>query len=99
MLMCLIAQKNIDNGEYKTIDDVVADVNQVWTNCMTYNLAGSDICVMCQKVKVAFEKNIAKVRREEEKSLQKAASRAAAKKRALEFIAVFFFQDVRVPFL
>eukprot|EP01094_Clydonella_sp_ATCC50884_P020999 TRINITY_DN44_c1_g1_i1.p1 TRINITY_DN44_c1_g1~~TRINITY_DN44_c1_g1_i1.p1 ORF type:complete len:831 (-),score=228.61 TRINITY_DN44_c1_g1_i1:431-2923(-) len=72
--------KKIDAHEYESLEDVCSDVSLVWGNCMKYNLPGSDIYVMCETLKDVWEKNIAKVRRDEERLAAKAASRAAARR-------------------
>lgn len=36
-------KKNLLNGEYKTFEDFMNDLNLIWENCRTYNIPGSDI--------------------------------------------------------
>lgn len=39
-------KKNLLNGEYKTMQDFMSDINLIWQNCRTYNLPGSNIVKM-----------------------------------------------------
>lgn len=36
-------QKNLDKNKYQYLEQVFADLQQIWTNCKTYNVSGSDI--------------------------------------------------------
>ena len=36
-------KKKLLNGEYKTFEDFMNDLNLIWENCRTYNIPGSDI--------------------------------------------------------
>ena len=34
-------KKNIKNGVYKTVEEVIMDLQLIWDNCKTYNAEGS----------------------------------------------------------
>ena len=33
----------MENGKLKTYDEVFSEIQLIWDNCKTYNMAGSDI--------------------------------------------------------
>ena len=39
-------KKNLENGEYKTFQDFMSDINLIWKNCRQYNQPGSEIVKM-----------------------------------------------------
>jgi len=41
--------------EYQTLEQFVADVRLVWSNCLTYNRPGSPICKVAQNLSQMFE--------------------------------------------
>jgi len=51
-------QKKLLASEYSGVDEFVADVRLVFTNCLTYNLAGSTIHEMAKKLSAVFEKQL-----------------------------------------
>lgn len=38
----------MDKGRYKYFEEVLADIQLVWTNCKSYNVAGSEIYGMAE---------------------------------------------------
>ncbi|KAG1140984.1 hypothetical protein G6F38_008738 [Rhizopus arrhizus] len=55
--LTLIDQK-LNQNEYVTVDDFVADVRLVFNNCFKYNGPEAMISVLCQNVESAFEKGL-----------------------------------------
>ena len=37
-------KEKLELSRYETIDDCVADIRLVWSNCMIYNRDGSEVC-------------------------------------------------------
>lgn len=58
-------QKKFEAGQYATIDEFAADVRLVFTNCLTYNLPGSEICFMANTLSTYFEKHYKNVKASE----------------------------------
>ncbi|CAG9313395.1 unnamed protein product [Blepharisma stoltei] len=44
------ARRKLITGKYSSLEDYISDLNLIWANCKTYNLEGSDIYVMAQKM-------------------------------------------------
>eukprot|EP00606_Chrysophyceae_sp_TOSAG23-5_P000475 GSChrysophyteH2.ASY1.ANO1.1525.1 assembled CDS len=56
-------KKNIEKGNYKSLEDVAHDVRLVWTNCMLYNRDGSEYYHLADKFSKAFEDAYGALRR------------------------------------
>mmetsp|Transcript_19988 Transcript_19988/g.41027 ORF Transcript_19988/g.41027 Transcript_19988/m.41027 type:complete len:221 (-) Transcript_19988:176-838(-) len=52
----------IVQGQYRSTADVAEDMNLIWTNCMDYNMEGSDFFKLANKFKDRFEKELTKVK-------------------------------------
>ena len=53
-------KKNLFNGDYKTMQDFMNDINLIWQNCRTYNLPGSDIVKMANHCDKRFRQLVDK---------------------------------------
>ena len=49
-------------GKYETYDDVFADVQLIWDNCKTYNMAGSEIYKLAEYMEKLAKRSILKFR-------------------------------------
>lgn len=49
-------------GKYETYEDVFADVQLIWDNCKTYNMAGSDIYKLAEYMEKLAKRTIQKFR-------------------------------------
>jgi len=48
--------RNFKTGKYKTAEEVVEDINLIWTNCMKYNVENSGIYLQAKKMqKLTFK--------------------------------------------
>ncbi|KAI8991787.1 Bromodomain-containing protein [Mycotypha africana] len=54
----LKVDEKLNNMEYKTVDDFIADVRLIFSNCFKYNGPEATISVLCQNVESAFEKGL-----------------------------------------
>uniref|UniRef100_A0A7S1FUF8 Bromo domain-containing protein n=1 Tax=Corethron hystrix TaxID=216773 RepID=A0A7S1FUF8_9STRA len=57
-------KRKLERGEYRTVQDVVADVRLVWKNCMLYNADGSDFYLLAEGFSSRFEERWKKLRTE-----------------------------------
>eukprot|EP00698_Gefionella_okellyi_P021286 TRINITY_DN6861_c0_g1_i1.p1 TRINITY_DN6861_c0_g1~~TRINITY_DN6861_c0_g1_i1.p1 ORF type:complete len:800 (-),score=208.26 TRINITY_DN6861_c0_g1_i1:193-2592(-) len=48
----------LEHGEYRSSDEFVSDVRLVWSNCMTYNGAHTDVYFMAAQLSELFEKKL-----------------------------------------
>ena len=53
-------KKNLFNGDYKTMQDFMNDINLIWQNCRTYNIPGSDIVKMANHCDKRFRQLVDK---------------------------------------
>ena len=53
-------KKNLLNGDYKTMQDFMSDINLIWENCRTYNIPGSDIVKMANHCDKRFRQLVDK---------------------------------------
>ena len=53
-------KKNLFNGDYKTMQDFMSDINLIWQNCRTYNLPGSEIVKMANHCDKRFRQLVDK---------------------------------------
>lgn len=49
-------KKNLQENEYETFSNLLADINLIWTNCRTFNLPGSEIVKMANHCEKSFRK-------------------------------------------
>jgi hypothetical protein len=52
----------LKGGKYVTFDDVLADVQLIWDNCKTYNMAGSEIYKLAEYMEKLSKRTIQKFR-------------------------------------
>jgi histone acetyltransferase len=43
-------KKNLVDGKFATIEDFLADFQLIWDNCKLYNMQGSEIYRICEKM-------------------------------------------------
>jgi hypothetical protein len=48
----------VKGGKYMTFDDVIADVQLIWDNCKTYNMAGSEIYKLAEYMEKLSKRTI-----------------------------------------
>jgi hypothetical protein len=53
-------KKNLFNGDYKTMQDFMSDINLIWQNCRTYNIPGSEIVKMANHCDKRFRQLVDK---------------------------------------
>lgn len=53
---------NLENGEYTSVDEFHSDMQLVFTNCFAYNKPGTDIAVMAEAVKEAYDTQFTKLK-------------------------------------
>ena len=52
----------LKGGKYETYEDVFAEVQLIWDNCKTYNMAGSDIYKLAEYMEKLSKRSIQKFR-------------------------------------
>lgn len=52
----------LKGGKYETFEDVFNDVQLIWDNCKTYNMAGSDIYKLAEYMEKLSKRSIQKFR-------------------------------------
>lgn len=50
--------RKLSNGEYENVEDFIADVRLVFSNCYKFNGPEATISMLCQNVESAFEKSL-----------------------------------------
>ena len=53
-------ESNVKDGKYATFQEFLADIELIWINCRTYNMAGSDIVKMANHCEKAFKRHMDK---------------------------------------
>ena len=53
-------KKNLQNNQYPTFQEFLADIDLIWANCRKYNMAGSEICKMATHCEKLFKKQMDK---------------------------------------
>ena len=43
-------KENIMSGKYSTYEEVFNDIQLIWDNCKLYNMLGSEIYKVCEKM-------------------------------------------------
>ena len=49
-------------GKYETYEDVFADIQLIWDNCKTYNMAGSEIYKLAEYMEKLAKRSVQKFR-------------------------------------
>ena len=55
-------KENLNSGAYPTYDAFFADIQLIWDNCKTYNMAGSDIYKLAEYMEKLAKRSIQKFR-------------------------------------
>lgn len=58
----LIYQKNLAKGKFVNYDDVFAEIQLIWDNCKSYNMAGSEIYKLAEYMEKLTKRTIQKFR-------------------------------------
>ena len=53
-------EQKVKEGKYPTFQEFLSDIDLIWTNCRTYNMAGSDIVKMANHCEKAFKRHMDK---------------------------------------
>ena len=51
-------KENLNRGVYLTFDAFFADLQLIWDNCKLYNMAGSDIYKICERIERSARREI-----------------------------------------
>eukprot|EP00347_Sterkiella_histriomuscorum_P009971 403339178 len=51
---------NMENGKLKTYDEVFSEIQLIWDNCKTYNMAGSDIYKLAEYMEKITKRTVQK---------------------------------------
>ena len=51
-------------GEYATFDDLIAQLQLIWDNCKLYNMQGSYIYKVCEKMERFYNKELNKFKQQ-----------------------------------
>jgi len=51
-------KKGLAKGKYMTYDEVFAEIQLIWDNCKTYNIAGSDIYKLAEYMEKLSKRTI-----------------------------------------
>ncbi len=49
-------------GEFETCDEFLGYIQLIWDNCKTYNMAGSEIYKICERMEKSSRREISKFR-------------------------------------
>ncbi|CDW80938.1 bromodomain containing protein [Stylonychia lemnae] len=55
-------KKGLAKGKYNTYDELFAEIQLIWDNCKTYNVAGSDIYKLAEYMEKVSKRQISKFR-------------------------------------
>ena len=58
-------KENLNSGAYPTYDAFFADIQLIWDNCKTYNMAGSEIYKICERMEKSARREINKFRQQQ----------------------------------
>lgn len=47
-------------GDYHSLDDFIAQIQLIWDNCKLYNMAGSGIYKICEKMERSYNRELTK---------------------------------------
>lgn len=48
------------SGEYTTLDEFIAQIQLIWDNCKLYNMVGSHIYKICEKMERSYNRELSK---------------------------------------
>ena len=51
-------KENLMSGKYSTYEEVFNDVQLIWDNCKLYNMMGSEIYKVCEKMEKTAKRQI-----------------------------------------
>ena len=57
-------KKNLQAGNYATFDACFADIQLIWDNCKLYNMIGSDIYKICERMERSARRELNKFRQQ-----------------------------------
>ncbi len=55
-------KENLSKGIYPTFDAFFAEIQLIWDNCKLYNMMGSDIYKICERMERSARREINKFR-------------------------------------
>ena len=47
-------------GEYQTLEEFIAQIQLIWDNCKSYNMAGSVIYKICERMERSYNRELSK---------------------------------------
>ncbi len=53
-------KKNLKDNKYNTVDEALADLQLIWTNCKTYNMEGSEIWKLAHQLEKTSQRLVEK---------------------------------------
>ena len=81
-------KENLMGAKYGTYEDVFSDIQLIWDNCKLYNMMGSEIYKVCEKMEKTAKRQVQKFRaahglpapidKTQQNMRKKSASKAAA---------------------
>lgn len=54
--------RNLNEGEYESFEKCFGDIQMIWDNCKLYNMAGSDIYRICERMERSARRELNKFR-------------------------------------
>ena len=51
---------NLLKGEFSTLDEFIAQIQLIWDNCKLYNMAGSVIYKICERMERTYNRELNK---------------------------------------
>ena len=48
------------NGDYATLEEFIAQMQLIWDNCKLYNMAGSAIYKICERIEKSYNRELGK---------------------------------------
>lgn len=80
----IILKTSIDNGKLKTYDEVFAEIQLIWDNCKTYNMAGSDIYKLAEYMEKLTKRQVQRFKSQMGLNIPNAPSSIMSKWLAIE---------------
>lgn len=53
-------RSNLLKGEFQTLDQFIAQIQLIWDNCKLYNMAGSVIYKICERMERTYNRELNK---------------------------------------
>ena len=72
-------KKNLKDNKYSTIDEALADLQLIWTNCKTYNMEGSEIWKLAHQLEKTSQRLVEKAFKPGKESKKQAVKEGSAK--------------------